>query len=85
MSAAENKAKACDYCGLTGETKAHVSQGPESRLFCHTAHRSCYNNARGRYMQPCSCDKQSTKTLGEQFFTWVITRQNPECALHRLS
>lgn len=83
MSATGNKAKPCDYCGRRGEMKAMAGTGSDQRLYCHSSERSCYNDARGRYFEDCTCTKEYFKTLSEEFGGWRLTRRDPECKLHR--
>jgi hypothetical protein len=87
VSAAENKAKPCDYCGRRGEMKATASRGDghqyETFLFCHSNERSCYNAARGRYFEECSCTKQYFRRVDQLDWDWTLTRRDPECQLHK--
>ena len=80
--AADYRIEACDYCGATGTLKATARQGNELRLFCHSSERSCYNEARGRYFEPCTCDIEFDKVLYEAVDRWHITRPDPICRLH---
>lgn len=75
-------AKACDYCGRTGELKGRATQGGETRLFCHTVDFSCYNACRGRYFEPCTCDKIYEKAIADPHERWFVTHQDPICQLH---
>jgi hypothetical protein len=87
VSATEDKAKACEYCGRRGEMKATASRGDGTRfetfLFCHSAERSCYNAARGRYFEECTCVRNFHKTVSEEHYGWALTRRDPECKLHK--
>ena len=87
MSAVEDKAKPCHYCGRRGEMKASASRGDGERyetfLFCHDTARSCYHEARGRYFEECSCTKEHFRRTDQLEGDWRITRRDPDCKLHR--
>lgn len=78
-------AKSCDYCGRTGAMKSRVTAGKggkQIRLFCHTVERSCFNACRGRYFEPCRCNRVYDKPYTEEYERWTLLRHNPECRLH---
>lgn len=79
-----NVASPCDYCGRVGEYKASAWRTDlGKRFYCHNNTRSCYNEARGRYFEECSCDKDFHKPVSEAHYGWTLTRRDPECKLHR--
>lgn len=82
--ARRDMAKPCDYCGRVGEMKARATQDGKTRLFCHTADFSCYNACRGRYFEPCSCDKVLVldQAICDEHERWFITHRDPACRLH---
>ena len=45
----------CHACGDTGRMKGTASQAGETRYFCHSNDKSCYNDFRGRYFEDPDC------------------------------